>query len=95
MPQQPQFSADKHANEDGKNRFRDFRDIFSPAKHKRHSSEQKRSVQSQPPNQFGVESPRVANHSGYNSSKTFEQAAKLGLMSQDIPSLSGIISPLS
>lgn len=78
--------------------MQDIRDVFSPAKHKRHYSEQKHLPPSQPPN--GVESPKINGvHIGggqFNSaSKPFEAAARLGLMgSQDLPALSSILSPV-
>ena len=92
-----QYSAEKGtrvSQEGGAGlRLREMQDIFSPAKNKRHNSEQKRPAQSQP-SQNMLESPRIQHGSaGYHSQvKPFEAAAKLGLMgSQEIPSLSGIL----
>jgi len=82
----------------GNKRISELQDVFTAPKNKRHSSEQKRKPQGNNSSTH-VESSLIHSHANpisYNSaSKPFEAAAKLGLMgSQDIPSLSGILSPI-
>jgi len=67
-----------------------FRNVFSPAKHIRHFSEQKlQSLNNRSVGSGGIDSPKYDNHGALKT------AAKLGLMSNEMLNLTSGLSPVN